>query len=172
VFEIGSVRRYIIAEKLFNSIRMARVKFYGPSLLRVLYAYYPQELVPGNGRFVSQMPDAVANRRGLPAAVGAMAPGYGDANTEDVGASFGQEDQDSPNNNRDFWINLQSIVFRQPLGMGMYFKASNNRGYGAMYLEDMMLGGHMLSMDSDQIVMQEMVDAQFDRMVPIKLLTP
>jgi hypothetical protein len=169
VFEIGSVRRYMIAEKILNSLRLSRVKFYGPSLLRVLYAYYPKSKILGSGTFDSALTDEAVGSQNmiLPAAEGDGVPGYGDNASQPVGGNFGAPD--STRNNRDFWINLQSVVFRQPLGLGLYFKASNNRPYGACYLEEAMLGSHALNVDAEAIVMQEAVDAQFDRVVPIKL---
>jgi len=170
LFEIGSVRRYLIAEKIQSTVRLARVKFYGPSLLRVLYAYYPSSRLPGSGSFASALKDSDVDAQNLtlPTANGDGVPGYGDSNSDEVGANFGQA-QDSGRNNRDFWINLQSVIFRQPLGLGLYFKANNNRPYGACYLEEMLLGSHTISIDADQIVMQEGVDGKFDRIVPIKI---
>lgn len=170
LFEIGSVRRYLVPEKVNSGLRMSRAKYYGPSLLRVLYAYYPHSRIPGSGAFASALKDSdvEAMNMTLPTALGDGVPGYGDETADEVGANFGQA-QDTAKNNRDFWINLQSMVFRQPLGLGLYLKANNDRPYGACYLEECMLGSHTLSIDADQIIMQEAVDAAFDRVVPIKI---
>lgn len=170
LFEIGSARRYLIPEKIQNSIRMARVKYYGPSLLRVLYAYYPTSRLPGSGAFAAALRDSDVDALNLilPAASGDGVPGYGDPNADVVGENFGQA-QDSIKNNRDFWINLQSIIFRQPIGLGLYMKTSADRPYGSVYLEELLVGSHTLGFDADQIVMQEAIDGKFDRLVPIKI---
>src|SRR4051812_40058942 len=46
IFEIGSDRSYFIPGRVMGQIGLSRVLYHGPSLLRVLYAYY-QDLIPG-----------------------------------------------------------------------------------------------------------------------------
>lgn len=175
IFEIGSARRYIVPEKLISSVQMARIKYFGPSLLRVLYAYYPTaRLNFATGKFAAAIDQNDSNAgilQNLPEISGADAPGYGDPNADVVGANFGAA-TDNPQNNRDFWINMASTIFRQPLGLGLYFKASNNRGYGAIYLEEMLLGNHALNIDAEAIIMMETVAGAFDRIMPIQLNQP
>jgi len=157
VFEIGSTRRYLIPEKITSSLRVSRVKFFGPSLLRVLYAYYPTSLLNGeSGEFVTSvnaLKDSLPN-------VTKGRPGYGNQN---------DADRKDLNKNRDWWINLQSVVFRQPLGLCMYLKASNDEPYGSAYLEECLIQRHTFSMSSDRVMMMEGVDIEFDRIAPIQL---
>ena len=40
LFEIGSSRSYFIPGRVVGSVSLGRVFYYGPSLLRVIYAYY------------------------------------------------------------------------------------------------------------------------------------
>ena len=40
IFEIGSSRSYFIPGRVVGSINLGRTFYFGPSLLRVLYAYY------------------------------------------------------------------------------------------------------------------------------------
>src|SRR5579862_8328317 len=40
IFEIGSTRSYFIPGRVIGSLSIGRTFYYGPSLLRVLYAYY------------------------------------------------------------------------------------------------------------------------------------
>src|ERR1035437_8738495 len=40
IFEIGSSRSYFIPGRVIGSVSMGRLFYYGPSILRVLYAYY------------------------------------------------------------------------------------------------------------------------------------
>lgn len=155
VFEIGSSRRYLIPEKITSNLRVSRVKFFGPSLLRVLYAYYPTALLNGESGALPTAVDGLADS--LPSVTRGR-PGYGNQNnTNDL------------NRNRDLWNNLQSVVFRQPLGLCIYFKASNDEPYGASYLEDCLIGRHTFTMSSDRVMMMEGVDIEFDRVAPIQL---
>jgi len=174
VWEIGSVRRYLIPEKISTSLRISRVKFFGPSLLRVLYAYYPKELLAETGgRFATALRPET---RGLnvPQVSSGSEPGYGDPNSLPVGLNFGvsPDEADDPRNNRDWWVNLQSIVFRQPLGLCLYMKSSRDDGYGAAYMEDCYIGRHGFSISSEQVMIMEAVDMELDRIRPIRLSTP
>lgn len=156
VYEIGSTRRYLVPEKIASSLRVDRAKFFGPSLLRVLYAYYPRTkiggvsgtlptAIDGNSEFGATLPDL---SKGI--------PGYG----PDVALD----------ENRDFWINLQSVAFRQPLGLCCYMKASNDKAYGAAYMEECLIGRHTFGMSSDRVMMMEGVDIEFDRVAPIQII--
>jgi len=174
VFEIGSVRRYLIPEKVSTSLRVSRVKFYGPSLLRVLYAYYPNELLGGtSGTFATALP-ASAPGLNVPEIGSGEEPGFGRVDALPVGANFGvsPEEANDPRNNRDWWVNLQSVVFRQPLGLCMYLKASTDQGYGAAYMEDCYVGRHGFSVNAEQVMMMEAVDIELDRIRPIRLTQP
>lgn len=157
VWEIGSTRRYLVPEKISSSLRVSRAKFFGPSLLRVLYAYYPKAKLSGSGfplrgAWVDNAPEAEK----LPDLSKGL-PGYGAPNE-------GEE-------NRDFWINLQSVAFRQPLGLCAYFKASNDKAYGACYMEDCLIGRHTVGMGSNQVMILEGVDIDFDRVAPINIVS-
>jgi len=174
VFEIGSVRRYLIPEKVSTSLRVSRVKFYGPSLLRVLYAYYPNELLGGtSGNFATALP-AGAPGLNVPDIGSGEEPGFGRVDALPVGSNFGvsPDEANDPRNNRDWWINLQSVVFRQPLGLCMYLKASTDQGYGAAYMEDCYVGRHGFSVNAEQVMMMEAVDIELDRIRPIRLTQP
>ena len=160
VFEIGSTRRYLIPEKITSNLRVSRVKFFGPSLLRVLYAYYPSSLLGANGaRESGYLPGAVNTLANSLPNVTKGRPGYGNQSAP----------ADDLNQNRDWWINLQSVVFRQPLGLCIYLKASNDEPYGSAYLEECLIQRHTFSMSSDRVMMMEGVDIEFDRISPIQL---
>ena len=44
-FELGSTRSYFIPGRSIGQMQLSRVMYHGPSLLRVLYAYY-QDIIP------------------------------------------------------------------------------------------------------------------------------
>jgi len=165
VFEIGSVRRYLIPEKISTTLRLSRVKFFGPSLMRVLYAYYPSELLNDlGGTFATAIKAAAIN---VPNIDPGEEPGYGAPDTTPVGSNFGQDPDaaDGPLNNQDWWINLQSVVFRQPLGLCLYMKSSQDQSYGAAYMEECYISRHGFQISSEQVM-------EMDRIRPIRLTKP
>ncbi len=140
-FEIGSERSYFIPGRVMGSLSLSRIMYHGPSLLRVLYAYY-QDLVP-------------------PTLVPAVFPNVGAAtvaNPHDVVIPPGYE---------NVYLNLASDLFKQPVGILMMLKDSNEDTIGAYYFESCYVPQHNLSMDAMGTVLQEGVGIQFERMIPI-----
>jgi hypothetical protein len=143
VFELGSERSYFISGRTMGQLSLARVMYHGPSILRVLYAYY-QDLVP----------DVV---------VPAVFPNVGAAampNPHDVVISPGFE---------NFYINLASDLFSQPIGILMVVQDVNQDAYGACYFESCGIPSHSWQTDAQGVVIQESVAMQFEQAVPIAL---
>lgn len=141
IFELGSDRSYFIPGRTVGQIGLGRVLYHGPSLLRVLYAYY-QDLVPAT-------------------IVPAMFPNVGAAsmpNPHDVIIPPGYE---------NFYINLASDLFSQPFGMLIVMRDSNQDTYGAVYAEAAHTPNHSFSVDSQGVVVQEQVGIQYELLVPI-----
>jgi hypothetical protein len=67
----------------------------------------------------------------------------------------------------NIFLNLQSDMFRQPVGMLMYMQDSNDQTLGAVYLEQCYIQGHNMGFDSSSIVVQEQVSVQCERLVPV-----
>lgn len=162
LFEIGSKRSYFVPGRLFANYQINRILFYGPSLLRLLYAIAPtytyghpfnfaaegvapaaQSQLQPNAQYNSLFPDTVD-----------LAPGYGASSTQD---------------NRDFYINLASELFNIPFGMCLLFKDARKRPYGAFYMEECMIEAHSMGVDSNNIVLAEGVNGQFDLLQPIQV---
>jgi hypothetical protein len=170
LYEIGSKRAYFVPGRLFANFQMGRVMFYGPSLLRMLYALAPLSTVNGGplgpfGQPLNQDPDDPA-REGvsIPSAYQSLfqttplqnAPGYGGTGDEQ---------------NRDFYINLASELFNVPFGLILVFKDTRNRPFGAAYLEDCFIETYNLGLDANSVVISEAVSGQFDSVAPIQLVT-
>lgn len=174
LFEIGSKRSYFVPGRLFSNFQMNRILFFGPSLMRLLYAVAP--VSGGQGQILKQTtagqvptdqeliktPDAYRDlfpKRAAQDGLGyLLPPGFGDtAQAAD---------------NRDFFINLASELFNIPFGVCMVTKDAKQRPYGAFYLEDMMIEAHTLGVDSNNIVIAEGCNGQFDMVVPMQLQAP
>jgi len=141
VFEIGSARSYFIPGRVVGQAGLQRILYHGPSLLRVLYAYY-QDLIP---------PTIVAP---VFANVGAATV----ANPHDVVIPPGYE---------NIFLNLASDLFTQPVGLLMMLKDSNEDTLAAAYLESAYIPNHNIGWDANGVVIQESAGVQFERLIPI-----
>jgi len=160
IFEIGSSRSYFVPGRVIGSISIGRTFYFGPSLLRVLYAYYKNTTnaipvgtkEPGTTAVIDgyTVPDPEAR---LMAAADPMhhlrkSPGHG-----------------------YLFIDLASDLFSQPTGMAVYFKDINFVSVGGVYLENVYVQGHQMNVSSGSILIMEGASMQYDRLVPIKLMT-
>lgn len=162
IFEIGSSRSYFIPGRVVGSLTLGRTFYFGPSLLRVLYAYYNHDangisfgnLDPGTTKVVDGIEVLDPDARLL----------------DVVEPSTLHQLRRTPGEDY-FFIDLASDLFNQPTGMAIYFKDTNFVSVGAMYMEEVMLQGHQISVSSGSVLIMEGSSAQFDRIVPIKMLT-
>jgi hypothetical protein len=141
IFEIGSVRSYFIPGRVMGQIGLGRVLYHGPSLLRVLYAYYTDIIPP---TFI----DPVFSN------VGAATV----ANPHDVIIPPGYE---------NIFLNLASDLFTQPVGLLLLMKDSNEDTLGAGYFESCYIPNHSISTDAMGTLIQEQAGVQFERLVPV-----
>ncbi len=141
IYELGSERSYQIPGRTMGQLGLGRVMYHGPNLLRTLYAYY-QDLLPP-----TIVPSVFGN-------VGASAM----ANPHDVILPPGYE---------NFYINLTSDLFKQPIGLLVVIKDSNLNTYGAMYFESCYLPSHTLGVDAQGVIMQEQCGIQYEWIVPV-----
>lgn len=147
--EAGSYQRYIMTGPSDGGFQMSRSLYHGPSLLRAMYAYFsaPSE-EDGATPILPLIPDDAA--QGItrnPKLRITDPPGY-----------------------ENFWINLASEVFTQPVGIMLYFQDSNRESWGALYLEQFMTNAHSVSSGPGQIVIAEQTSGIFSRARPIKLV--
>jgi hypothetical protein len=140
-WELGSERSYFISGRTVGQLQLSRVLYHGPSLLRVLYAYY-QDLLP-------------------PTIVPFVFPNVGPAtvaNPHNVKIPAGYE---------NLFLNLASDLFAQPMGILLYFRDSNEDTVGAIYLESSYVPSHTIATDAGGTVIQENAAIQFERGVPV-----
>lgn len=161
IFEIGSTRSYFIPGRAVGSISIGRTFYFGPSLLRVLYAYYKND---SNGIKVGTKP------AGSTKVVGGTTVPDPEAMLLDTGAPGALHQLRRTPGEDYFFIELASDLFAQPTGMAIYFKDANSVSVGAMYLEFCYVQGHQMSISSGSVLVMEGVSMQYDRIVPIKVL--
>jgi hypothetical protein len=163
IFEIGSSRSYFVPGRTIGSISIGRTFYFGPSLLRVLYAYYRQttsQPVPvGSGNIGDTL---TIGGDVVPDPAAPLLTTTDPATLHQIERSPGED---------YFWIDLASDVFAQPTGMAMYFKDANDTSVGALYLEDCYVQGHQLNVSSGSVLVMEGVSMQYDQIRPIKVMT-
>jgi hypothetical protein len=139
IFELGSVRSYFIPGRVMGQIGLGRVLYHGPSLLRVLYAYYTDIIPP---TFVDPVFPNIATVDNLHDVI--IPPGY-----------------------ENIFLNLASDLFTQPVGLLLMMKDSNEQTLGAGYFESCYIPNHSISTDAMGTLIQEQAGVQFERMVPV-----
>lgn len=141
IFEVGSERSYFISGRTIGQLSLARILYHGPSLLRMLYAYYEDAIPP-------TIVQAVFPNAGIATV----------ANPHDVIIPAGYE---------NMFINLASDLFNQPIGLLMYVRDSNLDTYGAVYMESCYIPNHTWATDAQGVIIQESAAVQFERAVPV-----
>lgn len=143
IFEIGSVRGFFLRARNVAQMSLSRVLYHGPSLLRMLYAYYEDTVGPVtvDPVFPNIGIQNVANKHDV-----VLAPGY-----------------------ENFYINLLSDLFTQPVGILLVFKDSNLNTLGAAFCEQCYVPSHNLGTDANGVMVQETVAMQFERVVPVQV---
>lgn len=145
IWELGSERSYFIGGRTVGNLALARVFYHGPSLLRVLYAYYnaAQDAPPIQVPWLFPNPGA-ANM----------------ANPHDVIVPPGYE---------NLFLNLASDLFNQPIGLLIYMRDSELKAMGAIYLEHVIVPNHTWATDAQGTIVQETVAMQYERVIPVSV---
>lgn len=143
VWELGSERSYFIGGRAVGQLALSRVYYHGPSLLRVMYAYYQDAIGPVQIPWVF---DNVGATRML--------------NPHDVIVPPGYE---------NLFLNLASDLFNQPIGLLVYMRDSNLDTIGAIYMEACYLPNHTWATDAQGTIVQETVAVQYERVVPVNV---
>jgi hypothetical protein len=143
IFEIGSTRSYWIPGRTVGQLGFGTVYYHGPSLLRKVYAYY-QDLI---GEV--QVPAVFTN-------VGSLSM----PNPHDVIVPPGYE---------NLFLNLASDMFDQPIGFLLWIKDVDKETIGAVYFESCVIPTHTWATDANNVIVQESVGVQFERVVPVNI---
>jgi len=164
VFEIGSSRAYFIPGKNVGTLQLGRVLFSGPSLLKVLYAYYKQDNPDLELNFMHKAKDAVVAHSG-----GYVIPDPDRALLELPGVQNGLVAITDRPGYGDFFINLASDLFKQPIGLMVYVKNSLGQPFGAGYIENAYISSHQMNVNAGANILVEACSLQFDRIKPVNV---
>ena len=141
LFEIGSHRSYWLPSHTVQQLMLNRVYYHDASLLRLLYAYYSDQIPPDVISPLFQTVAAVPNPHDV-----IISPGY-----------------------ENIYLNLASDLFDQPFGLMLYIKDSNENTMAAFYLEGAMIPNFTWATDSMGGAVQESGVVQFEWMVPVQV---
>jgi len=160
IFEIGSERSYFIPGRTVGQVTLSRIWYHGPSLLRVLWAYYTDESA-------SKFP---AIKSLFDAQFGGLDFPYLAGTSGDVPGDTGSlHDVQIPPGYENFFINLGSDLFQNPIGLLLMVRDSSEQPIGAVYLEQCYVPTHSWAVDSQGLIVQESVGIQYERAVPINI---
>lgn len=157
IFEIGSTRSYLMSARTITQMSINRILYNGPTMLRCLYAYYPETKLPTHA--AHSLDDYKANQ------IQAPMLDNGGSNIENLPII-----QDAPGYG-DFWMNLASDLFSHPMGLVLFVKDNNKRNVAAMYLEECYIQNHSFQMSANSVVMAESCTIRCDRIHPIAVRT-
>jgi hypothetical protein len=160
LFEIGSSRAYFVPGKTMGSIAVARALYNGPSLMKILYAYYRQTRA-GYPNFNHLATDAIIpGSNNIPSPNRAMLTGeyQNDLLAIKTNPGYG-----------NLMLNIASELFNQPTGLMMYMRSSMDIDFGSIYAEQVYITGHQMSINAGVNVMMESCSLEFERIVPVEV---
>lgn len=155
IYEIGSKLSYTVSARTNINLGMSRVMYHGPSLLRMLYAYYPDSKIGGGGNAL----------RDLPSMPDTIVPKIGSSEVFSTGLPQVQE---SPGYDNVF-LNAASDLFAQPMGLVMYIKDNMGRDVAGIFLEDCNVVTHQFGVSQNSVVLAEAVQITCDKIHPMKV---
>lgn len=141
VYELGSERSYFIRGRTMGQMNLGRIYYHGPSLLRMIYAYYSDLILP------------------------TVVPAFFD----NIGRNPNPHDVVIEPGYNNLMLNLASDLFSQPVGLMCKFMDSNEDSLGGMYFEACNIPNHSIGTDANGTVIQEQATIQYERSVPVAL---
>lgn len=149
IFEIGSQKSVIIPGRVIGTATIARIIYDHHTLLRVLYSLYAVQNGDNTAdidKIKDQNDVQVFSDGTMTSVISKRLPGYD-----------------------EFWLNLDSDIFRYPVGLAIYFKNKAETTTGGIYLENCLIGGSQITINAGTDVLAEGVNLQFTEAVPIRI---
>lgn len=148
IYEIGSVRSYLLAARADGQVSLNRVLLKDNSLLRHLYAAFRDK----NGKFNAM--------------IGNSAPGV---QVVDVGGTVPGTVNPAGNGKDDFFFGLHNPLFKNPFGFMIFMKSQANDFYSAQFFENCLVSSHGFASSSSGVVVQEAAAFRYDRMLGMNI---
>jgi len=142
-YEIGSKRSYVVTGHAAGGLTLSDVYYSGPSLLRKLYAVWPDyegKALNPDGATVATTSEQAPDW-GLPH----IPPGY-----------------------ENFLWNLQSDFFSRPFGLMLIVHTNLNNTVLVSYFEECVVPGYNTAFSAQAVIMQESSTIDYERAVPVK----
>ena len=152
VMEIGSFRKYFLRGRVMGQLSLGRIVYHGPSLLRSLYAYLGSPTDSDVQFEALYQNDAAAH-----------------LNTS--GSLYTKRNYEISPGSNNLWLNLESDIFEQPVGLLIIFRDSNKDAVGAFYIEQCNVVNHGISLDAGGLMLSEQTGIQYERIVPVEIDT-
>lgn len=148
ITDMGNDKQWIVPGKTKGSLQLQRVLYDGPSLLK----YIAYGMIRNGSDKTSILQDHLKE-------------GFANSAYHEMGFPS-ETDLDLPGSG-DFWMNLSSDIFREPVGIVIEIKQMTPSGelllYGGTFLEECVVSAHSLQMASEQRVIAETVQIDFVR---------
>ncbi len=166
IFEIGSIRSYLLSARTITMLQLNRVIYNGPSMLRCLYAYYPTSNHSGLKLIEDYIADSskYSDKKMQDPAIGRNFQGPATPSLANLAAI-----KDAPGYD-DFWMNLASDLFSHPMGLVMYVNDNDKKRVAAMYFEECYVQNHSFQMSANSVVMAESCTIRCDKMRPVRVI--
>jgi hypothetical protein len=160
LFELGSKRPIQLPGRTSIQASMSRVLFDGPSLFFALYRTKDgnHDTIPQPSSFGNTTNNEISNPTSPYPDDGQVTNREQDPDTGDIQVHA---------NPGHFWSNLRSEIFNKPLGLGLVMFDMEGDPYGGLYLEQVYVRGHTLSVSSQQTVLMENVNMVATQLRPL-----
>ena len=154
LFEYGNKEYGLAESKTQNSLQISRILFDGPSILKYMsYAKVNRNLPAIREKFPDHTPYAELFEEEIEE----ITEEYFDRNMPGYG---------------DFWMNLASDFFEEPIGIFIEVKQPLPSGkrvnYGSIFLENCMVSQLSLNIVSDRRILSESAQIDFGRVIPLE----
>lgn len=144
-FEYGNEEYQMVAGKPRHNLSINRALFDGPSILKYIGYAYSESDQRGSPLFYREL-------------------------MEDLGYTDGSNVRDVPGTS-DFWLNLASELFENPIGIFVNVKQTMPNGrkvdYGGVFLENCLVSNHNISFSVDSRLLVEQLTMEVGRPIPL-----
>ncbi len=165
LMEVGNKEQWLVPSKTQSSLQLRRVLYDGPTILK----YMGYALVGGRDEpFVLRESNSVGADHDL--RQGAENHKY-QAMLEEVGYPEGQYPKGESPGVGDFWINLASELFNNPIGILLDLKQKMPDGelvsYGGVYLESCLVSSYTFQVLAENRFLSEAVAVEYTKTIPM-----